>query len=229
MALLPHRVPGGEASEYGLGKVVTYKPCFGEEVQAKVVDIDWDAGICELEYDVQSQSSRLQSHRKGAVRLSILTLEEQPRLPYERRALTLRQLRRLARCFVESGWLDAKCEEFNEKFKVQIAAGKKKYKKEPNLYAIDEFLVKPATDPAQFGGISAEFRAAAKLPPPVRTSSFAEVLNAAQGGVPVDFFVSHFWGHLFRCTMAALTQFAASKGAPRRRTLISASGSVSSR
>ncbi|CAE8707718.1 unnamed protein product, partial [Polarella glacialis] len=138
---------------------------------------------------------------------------EQPRLPYERRALTLRQLKRLARCFVESGWLDAKCEEFNEKFKVQIAAGKK-YKKEPNLYAIDEFLVKPATDPAQFGGISAEFRAAAKLPPPVRTSSFAEVLNAAQGGVPVDFFVSHFWGHLFRCTMAALTKFAASKGSP---------------
>ncbi|CAE8582869.1 unnamed protein product, partial [Polarella glacialis] len=211
MALPPRRLPGGEASEYGLGKVVTYKRCFGEEVQAKVVDIDWDAGICELEYDVLSQSSGWQSHRRASARLSGLKLEEQPRLPYERRALMLRQLRRLARYFVESGWLKTQCEESNENFKVQIAAGTK-YKKEPNLYAIDEFLVKPATDPAQFGGISAELRAAAKLPPPARTSSFAEVLNAAQGGIKVDFFVSHFWGHLFRLTIAALTSFAASRG-----------------
>mmetsp|Transcript_103008 Transcript_103008/g.185913 ORF Transcript_103008/g.185913 Transcript_103008/m.185913 type:complete len:227 (-) Transcript_103008:63-743(-) len=224
----PRRQPGGEDSEYALGKVVMYERCSGERVQAKVVDIDWDAGICELEYDVQSQSSRLQSHRKGAVRLSILTLEEQPRLPYERRALTLRQLQRLSRCFVDSGWLDTKCEESNKSFKAEIAAGTE-YKKEPNLHAIDYFLVKPATDPAQFERISAELRAEAKLPRPQRTSSFAEVLNAARGGALVDFFVSHFWGHLFRCTLAALTQFAASKGAPRRRTLISASGSVSSR
>jgi hypothetical protein len=60
--------------------------------------------------------------------------------------------------------------------------------------------------PTKTKRVPLEVRSAAELPKPSRKSSFSELLNPE--GVLVDFFVSHFWGHLFNRTLAALTSHA---------------------
>ncbi|CAE8636467.1 unnamed protein product [Polarella glacialis] len=135
-------------------------------------------------------------------------------LPYERRALTLIQLNRLANYFVESGWLQDRCDESNRSHKDEIAEGRK-FQAAANLYAMSDFLVKPLTDPAQFESVSQELRSAAQLLEPTRACCFAEVVHGAPPGVGVlvDIFVSHFWGHLFSRTLAAINAYRAGAAA----------------
>merc|ERR1719316_2457983 len=108
--------------------------------------------------------------------------------------MTLAQLRNVYEGYVKPGYLRDECAEFNRKYAKDIERGKK-FKMSENLYALDMFVVKPTSAPN--GNMKATIRETACTPPaPLRSCSFSEFVNP--GGVDVDFFVSHYWGHDFR-------------------------------
>ena len=121
-------------------------------------------------------------------------------LPYVRRALQFRQLEDVGLAFISSGWLLAKCQEYNR----SQTDGRQEME---NLYAINRFVVKKLTHPAGYRDVPEDIRALAKVPEPERPSSYAELIN--KEGVPASFFVSHYWGHLYRRTLATLQNFLA--------------------
>lgn len=126
-----------------------------------------------------------------------------PAVPYAWRSLALWQLIALRRAFVDDGWLRARCQG-----ECGQCSGRGDQRHEDNLYALDQFVVRPATDPAQFAELPAEKRALAGLPDPIRKTSVAELTSPE--GRESDYFVSHFWGHPYTKTVAALKSYAES-------------------
>eukprot|EP00931_Biecheleriopsis_adriatica_P059466 TRINITY_DN35585_c0_g1_i1.p1 TRINITY_DN35585_c0_g1~~TRINITY_DN35585_c0_g1_i1.p1 ORF type:complete len:601 (-),score=77.84 TRINITY_DN35585_c0_g1_i1:29-1831(-) len=133
---------------------------------------------------------------------------QSPPMPYEYRALTLDQLHLIDTAFVKNGWLQDQCCTYNEAEKANIEAGIV-HSLSANLYAISRFVVSPLTDPLRWKDIPHELRQLASLTSkPTRTCSYAELINPS--GILVTVFVSHFWGHPFTRTLAALNAYATS-------------------
>lgn len=86
------------------------------------------------------------------------------------------------------------------------------FKMAESLYALDKWVVRPVTcpEPDVREAVPAKIREAAGLPEAQHKCSFSELVNP--GGVLVDAFVSHFWGHPFEDTMAVASS--ASGAAP---------------
>jgi len=119
------------------------------------------------------------------------------RIPYALRGIALKQLQSLNNVFIVGGWLRTQCDVFN-------ARGSKRPLGE-NLYALNRFVIKPATseDPATRNACPENLLKAVGVPLQLQESqSYSELVNA--NGVEIHFFVSHFWGHLFCRTLAAL-------------------------
>ena len=129
-------------------------------------------------------------------------------VPYARRGHSLKQLKAVERGLRDTGWLQARCDEFNHEHAEEIRNGKKN-KMEPNLYAIDRFLVKPTTSAGANAreGIPEAVLQDAEIPAkPAADCCFSQLLNP--DGLEVDYFVSHWWGHPFERTVQALSNFA---------------------
>eukprot|EP00401_Gymnodinium_catenatum_P039979 CAMPEP_0117564738 /NCGR_PEP_ID=MMETSP0784-20121206/56196_1 /TAXON_ID=39447 /ORGANISM="" /LENGTH=428 /DNA_ID=CAMNT_0005362487 /DNA_START=50 /DNA_END=1333 /DNA_ORIENTATION=+ len=122
-------------------------------------------------------------------------------VPYALRGISLEQLRSLHVAFVESGWLSAQCSAYND------AHPESPFRMQEDLYALDRFVVAPGTNPQNASeDLWSRLYAMSQLRRPSHVCSYAELVNPA--GVHVDFFLSHYWGHLFACTIAALTSHA---------------------
>lgn len=129
-------------------------------------------------------------------------------IPYARRGVSLGQLEALHRVFVESGWIQQRCLEYNEVNAQGIQEGKV-HALGPNLYALDRYVIRPVTDPDPPKGspvVDKEMREAAWLPEATHKVSYSELVNA--NGVRIDYFVSHWWGHPFDDTMRSLRGWA---------------------
>ena len=137
-------------------------------------------------------------------------------LPYARRGLTLRQLKKINMGLKEDGWLQGQCDKFNQDHAHEIGQGKKyEFPMQPNLYALDKEFVKPTTKKKPATSSDANARSeikdsvlqAAGIPAsPAKECCFAQLLNP--DGLEVDYFVSHWWGHPFERTVQALDNFA---------------------
>ena len=60
--------------------------------------------------------------------------------------MALGQLQHLETLFIKTGWLAAQCEAFNAENAQAIANGTK-FRQNPNLYALDTFVVTPMSKP----------------------------------------------------------------------------------
>uniref|UniRef100_A0A7S4QAK6 Uncharacterized protein n=1 Tax=Alexandrium monilatum TaxID=311494 RepID=A0A7S4QAK6_9DINO len=143
-------------------------------------------------------------------------------VPYARRGVSLGQLQDLHSTFVQSGWIRSRISAFNEEHHELIEAGEV-HPLGPNLYALDRFVIRPATTPGSGEeGLAEHLRRAAKLPEASHYCSYSELVNPT--GVQVDYFVSHWWGHPFADTMRALDRWADHKhegsGKPEPRDVI---------
>ena len=125
-------------------------------------------------------------------------------IPHSLRGMALGQLQHLETLFVKSGWLAAKCESFNTENAQAIANGTR-FKQGPNLYALDTFVVTPMTKPGP--SEAREVDRQNTIAEAAGMSSFSELVNPF--GLIVHCFVSHFWGHDFRSTVAALELWSA--------------------
>ena len=117
--------------------------------------------------------------------------------------MALGQLQHLETLFVKTGWLSAQCQAFNAKNAQAIANGTK-FRQNPNLYALDAFVVTPMSKPG-----TCKARENDKLQTIAEArgmSSFSELVNPC--GLMVHCFVSHFWGHDFSSTVTALDLWA---------------------
>ena len=118
--------------------------------------------------------------------------------------MALGQLQHLETLFVKTGWLSAQCQAFNAKNAQAIANGTK-FRQNPNLYALDTFVVTPMSKPG-----NCKAREKDKLETIARacrmSSSFSELVNPF--GLLVHSFVSHYWGHDFSSTVTALDLWA---------------------
>ena len=126
-----------------------------------------------------------------------------PTIPHSLRGMALGQLQQLESIFITSGWLSAKCNAFNLENADAIREGTK-FPQNANLYAMDTFVVTPMSQP---GKCDARDQDSANVVPEANEEmSFSEVVNPY--GLIVHCFVSHFWGHLFSQTVAALRRWA---------------------
>ena len=118
--------------------------------------------------------------------------------------MALGQLQHLETLFVKTGWLSAQCQAFNAKNAQAIANGTK-FRQNPNLYALDTFVVTPMSKPG-----NCKAREKDKLETIARacrmSSSFSELVNPF--GLLVHSFVSHYWGHDFSSPVTALDLWA---------------------
>eukprot|EP00435_Cladocopium_sp_Y103_P030084 s165_g7.t1 len=124
-------------------------------------------------------------------------------VPHSLRGMALGQLQHLEALFVKTGWLVAQCEAFNTDNADALANGTK-FRQNPNLYALDTFVVTPMSKP----GIctARENDKLRTIAEANRKSSFSELVNPF--GLLVHCFVSHFWGHDFGSTVTALELWA---------------------
>ena len=126
-----------------------------------------------------------------------------PTIPHSLRGMALGQLQQLESIFITSGWLFDKCNAFNLEYADAIREGEQ-FPQAANLYAMDTFVVTPMSQP---GKCDARDQDSANVVPDANDKmSFSEVVNPH--GLIVHCFVSHFWGHLFSQTVAALRPWA---------------------
>ncbi|CAE7598735.1 dnaaf1, partial [Symbiodinium sp. KB8] len=123
-------------------------------------------------------------------------------IPYARRGVRMQQLDDLQHAFISSGWLKSKCDMFNEENMTAIAKGTD-FAMDTNLYALNRWVIMPGTSPSAVESLSPDLRRSAGMPVPTHESSYSELMNSA--GLPVDYFVSHFWGHPFQDTWSSLS------------------------
>ncbi|CAJ1413994.1 unnamed protein product [Effrenium voratum] len=121
-------------------------------------------------------------------------------LPYSRRGVRMGQVEGLHDTFISSEWLQQKCNNFNMEHQSDIQTGKS-FAMATNLYALNQWVIMPGTCPNS-EELPEELRRSAGMPVAQHESSFAELMNP--DGLGVDYFVSHFWGHPFKDTCAAL-------------------------
>eukprot|EP00434_Breviolum_minutum_P007685 symbB.v1.2.006779.t1/scaffold396.1/size242164/6 len=122
-------------------------------------------------------------------------------VPYAWRGVCMRQVDDLHKTFIGSGWLQQQCANFNTEHEQQIRGGKM-FAMETNLYALNRWVIMPGTSPSPKLPIPEEMQRSAGMPTAGHECSFSELMNP--DGLPVDYFVSHFWGHPFEDTCAAL-------------------------
>mmetsp|Transcript_77836 Transcript_77836/g.195734 ORF Transcript_77836/g.195734 Transcript_77836/m.195734 type:complete len:708 (-) Transcript_77836:367-2490(-) len=130
-----------------------------------------------------------------------------PAVPYARRGLSLEQLQQIYEAFMQDGWLQKQCDDHNIAKRAEIAASEA-FAYDENLYALDHFLVRKVTHPEEYDDVPQHLRTRARLPEPSHKSSYSELVNPS--GLIVQYFVSHYWGHLFARTLKALQAFASS-------------------
>lgn len=136
-------------------------------------------------------------------------------VPYSLRGVSLQQLTQLDKTFVASGWIEERCSEYNGENEQAITRGEA-FRMEPNLYALDRFVIVPVTssetssngDPKCRDLVPQELCDQAGLPIANRCCSYSELVNPL--GVRIDAFVSHFWGHPFSETMCSLRKWSLS-------------------
>lgn len=116
-------------------------------------------------------------------------------VPHALRGLLLGQLLHLEQAFLDGNWLQRQCDEFNAR------RNEGEFELAPNLYGINNFIVKPVTQPGD-----CEARMLGDFPSTTVKSSYAELLNS--NGCYVHYFVSHTWSHEFRFTVQALHKWA---------------------
>ncbi|CAK9026198.1 unnamed protein product [Durusdinium trenchii] len=126
-------------------------------------------------------------------------------VPHSLRGMALGQLERLEEVFVKSGWLGEQCESFNQLNEEAIRQGSK-YPQAENLYAMNTFVVTPMTRPGTCKARDQDSRFEAAVSQANWEMSFSELLNPH--GLMVHSFVSHYWGHIFEKTIAALRLWA---------------------
>jgi len=129
-------------------------------------------------------------------------------VPYARRGISLRQLKKLASGLLDMGWLQSLCDKHNQQHREAIDKGEK-FTNTTNLYAMDEPFVRETTraGPNTRRSIPKEVLHIAEIPKsPEYDCCFAQLLNPE--GLDVDYFISHWWGHNFRRTVEALIKFA---------------------
>eukprot|EP00435_Cladocopium_sp_Y103_P070755 s254_g36.t1 len=124
-------------------------------------------------------------------------------VPHSLRGMALGQLQHLETLFIKTGWLSARCESFNAKNSHAIANGTK-FRQDTNLYALDTFVVTPMSKPGICG--AREHDEQQTIAEANGFSSFSQLVNPF--GLFVHCFVSHFWGHDFASTVAALDLWA---------------------
>ncbi|CAE7450217.1 unnamed protein product [Symbiodinium natans] len=135
-------------------------------------------------------------------RRSAPTSMRRPRtVPYARRGVRMQQLNDLQHTFLSSGWLKSKCDAFNAENKKAIDAGSC-FAMDTNLYALNRWVIMPGTSPSVAEPLPPALRRSAGMPDALHESSYSELMNS--GGLAVDYFVSHFWGHPFQDTWSAL-------------------------
>lgn len=122
-------------------------------------------------------------------------------VPYARRGVLMQQVEALYETFIASGWLQQQCADFNSQHKSQIQR-KEIFAMETNLYALNRWVIMPGTSPHPQLPIPEEMQRRAEMPTASHECSFSELMNSE--GLAVDYFVSHFWGHPFEDTCAAL-------------------------
>eukprot|EP00438_Fugacium_kawagutii_P020060 Skav201040 [mRNA] locus=scaffold3386:239568:241443:+ [translate_table: standard] len=125
-------------------------------------------------------------------------------IPHSLRGMALGQLLHLEALFIKSGWLPTVCQSFNRENATAIANGQKSGQT-PNLYALDTFVVTPMSRPGMCEAREHDPRQT--IAKATGKSSFSELVNP--WGLWVHCFVSHFWGHDFSRTVAALELWAA--------------------
>jgi len=131
-----------------------------------------------------------------------------PVVPHCHRGMLLRDLCKMDDVLIGAGWLKEQCAEYNLAEDVQTSRLRPLRE---DLYGLDKLLVRDATSghiPDRLVpllsslGVSSEHSEEA--------CSFAELLSP-MGLKEVHFFVSHYWGHPFTATVAALSEFAANR------------------
>lgn len=149
----------------------------------------------------QSTMARLQE--QGGCPTGLLAL------PFAWRGISLGQLLKLGEAVSLSGWLAEQCSNHNSVYAAEVLAGSMRSMHE-NLYALDKLVVKPLTAASvrdERTALPVDVISTAKAPPaPKDDCSYAQMMNPT--GVQPDFFVSHFWGHLFHRTLGSLRNFA---------------------
>mmetsp|Transcript_45620 Transcript_45620/g.108582 ORF Transcript_45620/g.108582 Transcript_45620/m.108582 type:complete len:707 (-) Transcript_45620:241-2361(-) len=138
--------------------------------------------------------------------LSVGSQPCRPVIPHCHRGMRLQHLRKMDDALITSGWLKERCAQYNSADDVQAGA---RFALHEDLYGLDKLLVRDATsgqvpelmipllsDLGVTNGLSQD------------PCSFSELLYP-MGLKEVHFFVSHYWGHPFAATVAALGDFAA--------------------
>eukprot|EP00927_Polykrikos_kofoidii_P028103 TRINITY_DN24597_c0_g1_i1.p1 TRINITY_DN24597_c0_g1~~TRINITY_DN24597_c0_g1_i1.p1 ORF type:complete len:1111 (-),score=211.21 TRINITY_DN24597_c0_g1_i1:233-3565(-) len=167
--------------------------------------------IAEVKAELGGKTSICKDEFRAIVSRLSQTLPQEKRgprtVPYACRGVSLEQLELLNSTFVESGWIQHKCDIFNAEKTEDIKAGTV-FELQTNLYALDRFVIRPVTDTDQTikETVPQQMREAARLPDATRKCSYSELVNPT--GVSVDFFVSHWWGHSFVDTMLAIQKWA---------------------
>ena len=127
-------------------------------------------------------------------------------VPHAQRGLTLQQIHAVLVGVNEESWLESTCTNYNSKKKTWK---KNEHPKSLNMYALNEYFVSPTTscNKKQREKIPNRVLEAAGVPEaPLEDISYSEMVNPE--GVRVDYFVSHWWGHDFKRTVACLSNFA---------------------
>eukprot|EP00435_Cladocopium_sp_Y103_P009775 s4213_g2.t1 len=124
-------------------------------------------------------------------------------VPHSLRGMALGQLQHLEALFLKNGWLAAQCKSFNAENAHAIANGTK-FRQNPNLYALDTFVVTPMSKPGICG--AREHDEQHTVAEAHGCLSFSQLVNPF--GLFVHCFVSHFWGHDFTSTVTALDLWA---------------------
>lgn len=117
-------------------------------------------------------------------------------VPHAWRGVSLKQLEDMDDVFCKSRWLQESCDQANQ------ANPGAEHVFECNMYALNEFLVKPVTTPSPGRRVPQRKKNAANIPHAQRECSFSELLNPRS--LLVHYFVSHFWGEKWSYTIEAL-------------------------
>ncbi|CAE6943139.1 ANK2 [Symbiodinium sp. CCMP2592] len=124
-------------------------------------------------------------------------------VPHSLRGMALGQLEHLEALFVQSGWLATQCDTFNEE-NAQGIQENRIYRQACNLYALNTFVVTPMSKPGTCA--AREQDPNQTVPQAHKETSFSELVNT--NGLFIHCFMSHYWGHLFSKSLAALKLWA---------------------
>jgi len=148
---------------------------------------------CTLQREKIRRPAQIQDFPQICDLVAGLPCESGPQVvPHSLRGICLRQLSSISAAFLDSGWLQAQCENFNNTHKAAIEDGRLSAMRESTT-ALDSFMVRRVTAPNADlrRTISAEMLVQANIDKvPMVETSYSEMVNPHVS----DFFVSHEWG-----------------------------------